>query len=320
LWCLLVQVLYEEQRKLLNSWFPQEVAFAFSKNTSSSRKTQKKVVQSSSSSSDSSSSSSNDSSSDSDIEEEESGQENQRDTGQGQGHGPYRPTLGNHNHVHLPDEIKQFAALSNVSTGIYEHAQGNVAAFAKRSTRLSGPYALVTYAALLQHQLSQVQSNPMSSYAKQVEAAKKTITINSSKLKQSRVYKAEVVYYGLPLFSGAIVIRILNFNTEAFHYQRKRILLTHQVFEFGEILELNNDAQEARVAILNVPHLGHFLQPFPLKYKYIGHLQDQEFWPFCFIHRVVFKGPAFDDRSNHYTPNITFIYPSRFLTANKSNT
>lgn len=307
LWPALLKVLYCSQRSALQRWFPyqaaRELARKARKDRPALRQSLKKqpAARATAAAGDGSGSSDSDSDSEADAGFDGNGSDEEDDAAIEMQQPQGRPTLGNHNAAHVPEDVDNWGPCPNFSTGIYEHIAEGIARYARKSTRYSGEFASICYACRLQHVLSQIQNVPTSAEAKALSICGETLVVHSSEY---------VVYFGVPIFIGAIVcsIRPSALADCAGQLDSGTVPYLYLILNFAMVTAIQADSEELIVTPLIVPHQTPFFHAFPLRLS-----TCTEVWPFAIVHRTLWYGNCFEQRSSAYAAcTICHVYP-RFL-------
>ena len=234
-----------------------------------------------------------------------------------------RNTLGNHQVFHFPADIDHWGPPCNVSTSVFEHAQGNISHIAGMHTKMPALYGFEHYTARILHCLSEVQHSVEGTSAAAVAAANQDLNILHDRQKREVIQ-----YWGMTLVPGAVAMQIVPWppdegtNARA-SMERRELPMVEDVFRFFVIKEVHVDEEELVACELVPPDHRLPLMPFTLREK--GPSGDNLISvPFSACQRIVatipisaLKNPATSntvvEQSSKGSKGRRVVIPTRFI-------
>ena len=265
IWPVMIRFLYNLQRMCLQAWLPDELGKSMVCDDGSVDGDDDDDDDRSCCESEEEEEEEEDDDDDDDDDDEKSKEEQMR---------LMRNTLGNHHVCHIPGEILRWGPSCNVSSSVFEHAQGNVRDIAKRRSKNPEEFGFQYYTAWQVRCMAEIQRKDTSRNSHYLQA------IDACTELQKKKSGGGIKYWGVDIMVGSIVMQI---NTLGEEQQQQMLsgsrlseIMVTDLFTFYEVLGINVENKTVYAQQLLVPEsnpLKCLLQPFEL-------VHDKNFEPY----------------------------------------
>ena len=299
-WSFLLDVLYTKQRAALHDWLPEPVVGGSCSDDDvddeqPQRPANKRRATSSSSSAAAAAASSSSSSSSTTTTAASSSS-----SASSASRGLLRQTLGNHQVMHLSDDVQKWGPLCMVSSQVFEHAQGDVASYAQMRTQVSDEHAFRMSIARQLNYLAQLQCPTATQTKADLVAATTLLHDNGD---------GSVVYSSMVIKPGSVVVRLLTWQPPE---GDRELPFVEDLMEFYEVQRVDVDNESVSAILLRPPRPKRRLPlcPFVLQHDVLGPVN----LPLSSCNRVVATVPMFKESSAApAVPLQMLVLPTRFI-------